>query len=84
MNTIKRGDVCANGAVVIDYKRAWDETGYIVLCLWLEDTQSQPHTRTADPYVTWFARNDGDGIRCFTGHYHDQLKDAVVDFASRI
>jgi hypothetical protein len=82
--SINRGDVCDNGAVVVDYKKAWDDSGYVILCLWINDTQSQPHTRTADPYVTWFARREDEKIRCFTGHYHDQLSDAVVDFTSRI
>lgn len=81
---INRGDVCDNGAVVIDCKRAWDESGWIVLCLWVNDTQSSPHTRTADPYVTWFARPEDGSIRCHQGHYHDQLSDAVVDFNNRI
>lgn len=81
---INRGDICDNGAVVIDSKRAWDESGSIVLCLWVNDTQSTPHTRTADPYVTWFARSEGGSIRCHQGHYYDQLSDAVVDFNNRI
>jgi hypothetical protein len=82
---INRGDVCANGAVVIDCKLA---TGgvHIVLCLWVKDTLAEAHfTRTADPYVTWTARRDeGTGeIICSTGHYMDSLSDAVVDFNSR-
>lgn len=84
MTAINRGDVCANGAVVIDCKQAWDRSGSIVLCLWVNDTQSQPHVRTSDPYVTWFARSEEGSIRCSNGHYHDQLSDAVVDFNSRI
>ena len=82
--SINRGDVCANGAVVLDCKKAWDESGYVILCLWINDTQSQPHTRTADPYVTWFIRPEEDGIRCHQGHYYDQLSHAVVDFDSRM
>ena len=82
--TINRGDVCANGAVVVDCKLA-DDGVTIVLCLWVNDTQSQPYTRTADPYVTWTARRDeGTGeIICSTGHYMDSLSDAVVDFNNR-
>jgi hypothetical protein len=83
--TINRGDVCANGAVVIDCKRA-DDGVTIVLCLWVKDTQGAgEYTRTADPYVTWTARRDeGTGeIVCQTGHYMDSLSDAVVDFNSR-
>jgi len=89
MNTLHavpaRGDRCINGAVIIDIKRAWDESGYIALCLWTQDTQ-QPDviTRTADPYVTWFVRPEGEGIRCYQGHYYDLLSDAVVDFTNRI
>ena len=83
--TINRGDVCANGAVVVDCKRA-DDGVTIVLCLWVRDTQTgDQFTRTADPYVTWTARRDeGTGeIICSTGHYMDSLSDAVVDFSNR-
>jgi hypothetical protein len=84
--TINRGDICANGAVVIDCKRA-DDGVTIVLCLWVKDTQDDRGTitRKADPYVTWTARRDeGTGaIICQTGHYMDSLSDAVVDFNSR-
>lgn len=76
MNGIRLGDRVDNGAVIIDIKRAWDTSGFIVLCL---RTDSQ-----ADPYVTWFARLEDDKVICHSGHYFDQLKDAVVDFASRI
>lgn len=82
--TPRIGDTCANGAVIVDLKRAWDESGYVALCLWTQDTQSQPHTRTADPYVTWFIRQTDDGIRCYSGHYFDQLSDALIDFIKRI
>jgi hypothetical protein len=82
---ISRGDVCANGAVVVDCKKAWDESGYVVLCLWTKDTAGAEHfIRTADPYVTWFARQEEGAIRCTNGHYHDQLSEAVVDFNNRI
>lgn len=84
---INRGDVCANGAIVVDCKRVHLEDGlYIVLCLWVKDTLAESHfTRTADPYVTWTARRDeGTGeIICSTGHYMDSLSDAVLDFNSR-
>lgn len=76
MSTIRLGDRVDNGATVIDIKKAWDTSGYIVLCL---RTDSQ-----ADPYVTWFARVEEGKTICSTGHYFDQLKDAVVDFSSRI
>jgi len=79
-----RGDRVKNGAVIVDIKPAWDSSGYIVLCLWTEDTQSTPHQRISDPYVTWFARAEEDGIICHQGHYYDQLSDAVVDFNNRI
>ncbi len=75
MTTPKRGSTVENGATIIDIKRAWDPTGFIVLCL---------KTDSADPYVTWFARVEDDKVICSTGHYYDQLKDAVVDFASRV
>jgi len=88
MNTLhavpKRGDRVKNGAVIIDIKPAWDTSGYIILCLWTEDTQSTPHQRTTDPYVTWFARPEQDGIICHQGHYHDQLGEALLDFNNRI
>lgn len=83
----RRGDRCRNGAIIIDIKRAWDESGYIALCLWTEDRQTaigEPYQWHADPYVTWFVRVQEEGIICHQGHYHDQLKDAVVDFDSRI
>jgi hypothetical protein len=79
----RRGDRCKNGAVIVDIKPAWDSSGYIVLCLWTEDTQSTPHKRTSDPYVTWFARAEDSGIICHQGHYYDRLSDAVFDFDSR-
>ena len=83
--TPRIGDTCKNGAVIVDLKRAWDESGYIALCLWTIDTQdAKAFIRTADPYVTWFIRPEEDGIRCYTGHYFDQLSDAVVDFNSRL
>jgi hypothetical protein len=81
----RRGDRCRNGAVIIDIKPAWDTSGYIALCLWTEDRQNpESYQRTADPYVTWFVRVQEEGIVCYSGHYYDQLSDAVVDFASRI
>jgi len=83
----RRGDRCRNGAIIVDVKRAWDESGYIALCLWTEDRQTaigEPYQRHADPYVTWFIRVQEDGIICYQGHYYDRLSDAVVDFDSRI
>ena len=86
--TPRRGDRVSNGAVIVDIKRAWDSSGYIILCLWTEDIQldnKAPITRTADPYVTWFARPSDEGkIICFQGHYHDQLSEAVLDFKNRL
>lgn len=79
-----RGDRTKNGAVIVDIKPAWDSSGYVVLCLWIEDIQSTPYTRTADPYVTWFARVEDGQITCHQGHYYDQLSAAVDDFSSRI
>ena len=80
-----RGDRTKNGAIIVDMKPAWDSSGYVVLCLWTEDTQETPHTRTSDPYVTWFARVEDDGqIICHQGHYYDQLSTAVDDFTARI
>jgi len=79
-----RGDRVKNGAVIVDIKPAWDTSGYIVLCLWTEDTQSTPHKRTADPYVTWFARVEDGITTCHQGHYHDQLGEALLDFNNRI
>jgi hypothetical protein len=89
MNTLhavpKRGDRVKNGAVIIDIKPAWDTSGYIILCLWTEDIQtSEPFRRTADPYVTWFARPEESGVICYQGHYHDQLGEALLDFTNRI
>ncbi len=83
--TPRIGDTCKNGAVIVDLKRAWDESGYIALCLWTIDTQdAKAFTRTADPYVTWFIRQESSGIRCYSGHYYDQLSEAIVDFNNRI
>jgi hypothetical protein len=91
MNTLhavpKRGDRVKNGAVIIDIKPAWDTSGYIILCLWTEDRQTavgEPFQRTADPYVTWFARPEEGGTICYQGHYHDQLGEALLDFNNRI
>ena len=83
---IRRGDVCDNGAVVVDCKRAWNPDGFIVLCLWLMDKQvAEPYERKADPYVTWVAeRSLEGGIITRNGHYFDQLSQAVVDFDSRV
>jgi hypothetical protein len=79
------GDTCRNGAVIVDMKKAWDESGYVALCLWTIDTQdAKTFVRTADPYVTWFIRQEEGGIRCYSGHYYDLLSDAVVDFTNRI
>jgi hypothetical protein len=80
----QRGDEVKNGAIIIDIKPAWDTSGYIVLCLWVEDKQSTPHRRTVDPYVTWFAREEDGVILCLQGHYHDQLSEALLDFDNRI
>ena len=83
----RRGDRCRNGAIIVDIKRAWDESGYIALCLWTEDRQTavgEPYQRHADPYVTWFIRVQEDGIICYQGHYYDRLSDAVVDFSNRM
>lgn len=74
--TPKLGSTVENGATIIDIKRAWDTTGYVVLCL-------RPDSQ-ADPYVTWFAREEEGKVICSSGHYYDQLKDAVLDFSSRI
>jgi hypothetical protein len=73
--TPKRGDICANGATIIDIK-ASAFGGWIVLCLF---TQSK-----YDPYVTWWAWiNDTGEIRTSMGHYYDQLSHAIVDFDNR-
>ena len=83
--TPRIGDTCRNGAVIVDLKRAWDESGYIALCLWTIDTQdAKAFVRTADPYVTWFIRQTEGGITCYSGHYYDQLSDALVDYIKRI
>jgi hypothetical protein len=85
-SSVRRGDVCANGALIIDYKKAWDPDGFVVLCLWLMDKQvPEPYERKADPYVTWTARRSAEGdIITQNGHYFDRLSDAVVDFNNRI
>lgn len=83
--TPRRGDRTRNGAVIIDIKKAWDTSGYVALCLWTEDTQTAtPHTRTVDPYVTWFVRVEDGSIVCHQGHYHDQLSEALLDFNNRM
>lgn len=81
----RRGDTVKNGAVIVDMKPAWDTSGYIILCLWTQDTQtSEPYTRVVDPYVTWFARVEDGNVICYQGHYHDQLSEALLDFNNRI
>ena len=71
----KVGDVCANGATIIDIKPTFGE-GWIVLCLF---AQSKHH-----PYVTWWAYwTDSGKLSTSMGHYHDQLSQAIVDFAGR-
>jgi hypothetical protein len=83
--TIKRGDICSNGAVVLDYRQSWNEQ-YVVLCLWTTDIQQEEIIyRNADPYVTWIAeRSPEGGIITRNGHYFDRLSQAVVDFDSRV
>lgn len=81
----RRGDRAKNGAVIVDIKPSWDTSGYIALCLWTEDTQTnEPFKRVVDPYVTWFVRVEEGAIICTQGHYHDQLSEALLDFNNRI
>lgn len=77
-STPKRGDLCANGATIIDIKRSFgDSPSWIVLCLY---PQSKHH-----PYVTWWAYWSQTGeLNTSMGHYHDMLSQAIVDFDSRI
>ncbi len=76
LSTPKRGDVCENGAVILDIKKTVGD-GWIVLCLWAE---SKYH-----PYVTWWAFWSQTGeLRTSMGHYHDQLSQAIVDFDNRL
>lgn len=87
MTVIRRGVRCPNGATIIDAKDSWVEGEKIILCLWLTDLQGDiPAIRNADPYVTWraYLHPDTGEIVCNSGHYHDQLKHAVVDFDSRM
>jgi hypothetical protein len=77
LSTPRRGDLCANGATIIDIKRTAVGDGWIVLCLFPE---SQYH-----PYVTWWAYWSQYGkLNTSMGHYHDMLSDAIVDFDNRI
>jgi hypothetical protein len=84
-HTISRGDRLPNGAIVIDVKQAYEPYARIVLCLWTEDWQGEVvRSRNSDPYVTWVALiQDSGHISTQSGHYHDQLSEAVVDFNSR-
>lgn len=75
LSTPKRGDLCANGATILDIKRTIGE-GWITLCLFPE---SKYH-----PFVTWWTwRSETGELRTSMGHYHDILSDAIVDFDSR-
>lgn len=75
-STPKRGDICENGATILEIKKTVGN-GWVVLCLFPE---SKYH-----PFVTWWAFWSETGeLRTLTGHYHDQLSDAIVDFDSRI
>ena len=84
-HTIKRGDRLRNGAIVIDVKQAYEPYARIVLCLWTEDWQDGVvKIRNTDPYVSWIALIQDNGyIVTQSGHYYDQLSEAVVDFDSR-
>ena len=74
-STPKRGDTCANGAIILDLKRTFGD-GWIVLCLFPE---SKYH-----PFVTWWAYWSETGeLHTSMGHYHDELSQAIVDFAGR-
>jgi hypothetical protein len=75
--TPKRGDTCANGAIILEVKSSWSESpSWIVLCLFIESKH--------DPYVTWVSWYDDAGkLRTVMGHYHDRLSQAIVDFDSR-
>jgi len=76
-STPKRGDKCANGAVILDIKKTTGD-GWIVLCLWADGSQYHP-------FVTWWAYWSQTGeLACSMGHYHDQPSQAVVDFDNRI
>ena len=82
----KRGETLPNGAVVIDSKPGYDGESQVVLCLWTEDWQmTPPIPRICDPYVTWIATTEPNGLVITrSGHYFDVLSDAVIDFNSRI
>lgn len=81
----KRGDRIKNGAIILDIKPAWAPDAYIALCLWTEDLQdAEPIQRKADPYVTWKIYPASGETYAQAGHYFDILKDAVLDFDSRL
>ena len=63
-----------NGAAIIDMKRA--SVGYIVLA----KTASK-----YDPFVTWWANDERTKgvLDCVSGHYYQDLSDAVEDFVER-
>lgn len=76
-STPKRGDRCANGAIILDIKKTIGD-GWIVLCLWADKS---PH----HPFITWWGFWSETGeLRTSMGHYHDQLSEAVVDFDNRV
>jgi len=75
-STPKRGDKCANGAIILDIKKTIGD-GWIVLCLWADESPLHP-------FVTWWAYWSETGeLRTSMGHYHDELSRAIVDFAGR-
>ena len=84
-SSIAVGGICPNGAVIVDHKPALNDDAHVVLCLWVLDKQEQiPSIRKADPYVTWKAYVNSEGISTLQGHYFDTLSDAVVDFNNRV
>lgn len=75
-STPKRGDKCANGAIILDIKRTFGDA-WIVLCLWADESPYHP-------FVTWLAFWSETGeLRTLQGHYHDELSQAIIDFAGR-
>lgn len=69
-----RGDTLKNGAVIVDARLR--RNYFIVLAVRTDGAGS-----ASSPYVTW-AVSPRDG-EAFWGHYHDTLKQAVVDFDIR-
>ena len=75
------GDKLPNGATVIAY-RAKEEHEGVVLAI----VPSEPDDRPVDAYASWRYGEPDDMSKppmTWSGHYHDDIAEAVADFEER-